>query len=188
MARTRKPAVVEVTFGRFAVRMTLCHMVTYWLFGMAAFLLADYKNLFQSGGLECLMRPTTSRWVAAGPALQFVRGLIFTVALYPFRSIILGTPRGWLKMWGLLVGLAILSTAGPTPGSFEGFLYTTIHPLHQLIVLPEGILQTLALSLALVGWHRRPHRAWGIIFGALTVLVVLMSVAGVFLPRPEAFK
>ena len=126
------------------------------------------------------MRPLDSKWIAAGPALQVIRGLIFALALYPFRSVFLADRRGWLKLWGLLA----------RPGDFlhgrrrAGFggghdLHEDPHQL-QLRGLPEILLQTLAFSVLLVAWHR--HRtARGRCMGTVTVLVILMSAAGVFL-------
>jgi len=178
----------EAGFGRFLTRVTACHVVTYFVAGVLAYTLLDYRGLFQSAALACYMRPLDSPWVAGGPALQVVRGLIFAGALYPFRRVFLDGPHGWLKLWGLLVGLAVLSTAGPCPGSVEGMIYTKVPVLDQLRGLPEVVLQTLAFSLLLVAWHRRPHRAWGIVLGTLVVLVVAMSAAGVFLPRPDTFR
>jgi hypothetical protein len=174
------------SFGRFAGRVTSCHLVTYFITGVLAYTLLDYEALFQTSGFACLMRPISSRWVAAGPALQVVRGLIFAVALYPFRSVFLGGGPGWLRLWGLLVGLAILSTAGAAPGSVEGLIYTKIPLGSQLIGLPEVLLQTLAFSLLVTVWHRHPHRAWAIVMGSLTVLGILLSLAGAFSPRPPA--
>ena len=113
-----------------------------------------------------------------------IRGLIFAVALYPFQSVFLNGRRGWLKLWGLLVGLAIFSTAGAAPGSVEGIIYTKIPLGSQLIGLPEVLLQTLAFSLLVTIWHRHPHRAWAIVMGGLMVLGILLSLAGAFLPRP----
>ena len=177
----------DVTFGRFTVRVVCCHVVTYFVAGVLAFTLFDYKSLFESEGLSQLMRSTSSTWVAAGPALQVIRGVIFAMALYPFRRVFVQEPGGWLKLWGLLVGLAILSTAGPAPGSVEGMIYTKIPVTTQLIGLPEVVLQTLAFSALLVAWHRKPHRVWVIVMVTVTGLVILMSIAGVVLPRPAAF-
>ena len=188
MTTESEAGVSNAGFAGFALRMTLCHMVTYWIFGMAAFLLLDYKSLFESEGYALLMRPISSKWIAAGPLLQVIRGLIFALVLFPFRAVILQAPWGWLKMWGLLLGLAILSTAGPAPGSVEGFIYTTIPPLRQLMGLPEVVLQTLALSATLTGWYRKPHKAWAIVLGVIAVVLVLLSLAGVFLPRPDTFN
>jgi hypothetical protein len=176
------------SFGRFAGRVTSCHLVTYFIVGVLAYTLFDYGTLFQTSGFACLMRPISSRWVAAGPALQVVRGLIFAVALFPFRGVFLGGGWGWLKLWGLLVGLAIFSTAGAAPGSVEGMIYTKISLGSQLIGLPEVLLQTLAFSVVVTAWDRHPHRAWSIIMGTLMVLGILLSLAGAFLPRPPAVQ
>jgi len=173
------------SFGRFAGRVTSCHLVTYFVAGVLAYTLLDYEALFRTSAFSCLMRPVTSRWVAAGPALQVVRGLIFAVALYPFRGGFSGG-RGWLRLWGLLAGLAVFSTAGAAPGSVEGMIYTKIPLGSQLIGLPEVLLQTLAFSLLVTTWSRHPHRAWGIVMGPLTALGILLSLAGALLPRPPA--
>jgi hypothetical protein len=178
--------MTESKFGRFFLRVTACHMVTYFVAGILAFYLLDYASMFQSEHFACWMRPTTSRWVAAGPGLQWIRGLVFALVLYPFRQVFLEGERGWLKLWGLLLGLGILSTYGPAPGSVEGLLYTTIPPLDQLNPvkgLGEVIGQSLAFSVLLVAWHRGPHKAWGIVLYTLAVLVMLMSLAGALAPR-----
>jgi hypothetical protein len=171
--------MVHDGFVRFFARVAATHMVTYFVAGVLAFFLLDYATTFQSEHFACWMRPTTSKWVAIGPGLQWIRGLVFAAALYPFRHVFLEGARGWLKLWGLLVGLGILSTYGPAPGSVEGLIYTTIPPLGQLRGLSEVVGQSLAFSVLLVAWYRRPGRAWGVVLYSLTVLVILMSVAGV---------
>ncbi len=175
----------DVSFSRFAYRVTACHVVTYLVAGIFAYTLLDYRSLFEASPI---LRPINSDWVAAGPSLQVIRGLIFGGVLYPFRQVFLGDRRGWLKLWGLFLGLAILSTAAPASGSVEGVIYTTLSPADHLLGLPEVVLQTLALSVLVVVWHRRPHRAWNIVMIVLTAAVILMSLAGVLLERPEAFR
>ena len=49
--------------------------------------------------------------------------------------------------------------------------------------LSEVVGQSLAFSILLVAWHRRPHKAWGIVLYSLTILVILMSIAGALVPR-----
>ena len=180
--------MTEGGFGRFFTRVTACHVVTYTIFGILAYTLFEYATAFQSGNLASFMKPTGSKWVTLGPSFQLVRGLIFALALYPFRRVFLEEPRGWLKLWGLLLGLGILSTYGPAPGSVEGIVYTKLPPLGQILGLREVVAQSLAFCLLLVAWYRRPHRAWGIVMYALTVVFVLMSILGTFAPRPAAFQ
>ncbi len=168
----------EVSFARFWARVTACHVVTYFVFGVLAYYLFDYAAVFASETLSCYMRPTTSKWIALGPSLQVFRGLIFAVALWPFRHVFLEGQHGWLKLWGLLVGLSILSTAGAAPGSVEGLIYTQPYWLDQIKGLREVLAQTAAFSYLVVAWHRKPRRAWGYVMGIAMVLIVLMSVAG----------
>jgi hypothetical protein len=173
----------DVGFGTFFFRITACHMVTYMIVGLLAYKIMDYPALFSE---ECsIMVPADSPRVALGPALQVIRGLIFALALYPFRRVFLDERHGWLKLWGLFLGLAILSTAGPAPGSVEGMIYTRAPIAGQIAGLWEVVLQTLAMSVLVVLWHRSPGRAWSITMGLLAALVILMSVAGAFLPQPD---
>jgi hypothetical protein len=180
--------MTEASFRAFFYKVASCQTVTYFFAGTAAYVLFDYKTLFESGPLSALMRPMNSPWVALGPALQPLRGLVFALALFPFRRVFLEEKRGWLWLWGLFLGLAILSPAGPSPGSIEGLIYTKLSLTSHLRGLPEVMSQTLALSALLVAWHRKPRRGWSITMGILTGLIVVMSIAGAFLERPDAFR
>jgi hypothetical protein len=153
------------TFLRFTWRVTAAHMATYMAAGFVAFNLLDYATLWETEGMAHY-RSLDSAWVAAGPGAQIVRGLILSLVLYPFRTVFLGAPGGWLKLWALLVGIGILSTYAAAPGSIEGVLYTKI-PVSDLVMGNfEVVGQTLAFSLILVFWTRRPSRWWDIAVGA----------------------
>lgn len=174
----------EVRFGQFFWRITACHMVTYMLLGILAFVIMDYPTQFAE---DCsIMVPTNSPRVFLGPSLQVIRGLIFAVVLFPFREVILESRRGWLKLWGLFLGLAIFSTAGPASGSVEGMIYTKVPIAEQLSGLWEVILQTLLASVLFVAWHSKPTRAWNVCMGVLVGLIVLMSVSGAVFEQPES--
>jgi hypothetical protein len=167
----------------FLWRVTACHLVSYFAAGIVAYNLFDYREFFSTGPLAALMRPVDSPEVALGPSLQVVRGLLFALVLWPFRRVILERDRGWLYLWGLFVGLAVLGTAGPTFGSFEGLIYTQLPLADHLRGLPEVVAQTLLFSLMLFYWHRRPRRIWNIAMGVAGGLIVLMSVAGATVGR-----
>ncbi len=170
--------------GRFALRVVVAHTVTYTIAGLLASTLLDYRSWWASEYLSNY-RPFDSPWIAAGPALQIVRGLIFAAVLYPFRAVFLDAECCWLRLWALLAGVGVFSTYAAAPGSFEGFVYTRLPMAYHLFGLPEMIGQSAAFSLVLVGWYRRPHRAWSVVLGGLMVLVILISVAGVVL-GPQA--
>ena len=165
-------------FVTFTWRVISIHTITYFIIGIISMKLFDYRELFLSGNLGYLMRPLDSPIVALGPGLQIVRGLIFAIALWPFRLIFLSEEKGWLKLWLLFIGLSILSTFGPALGSIDGFIYTTIPLKQQMLFLPELLFQSLFLSLFLFWWYRKPRKVLNIISIILITLILLMSVAG----------
>lgn len=178
----------NVSFGRFCFRVSASHIATYAIAGILAYLLLDYRTFLQTGILGEYMRPIDSKWVAAGPGLQIVRGLVFAGVLYPIRQAFLDASLGWLKLWLVIVGLAILSTAGPSPGSLEGVIYTRLSLADHVHGLPEGLLQTLAFSWLVVAWNCRPKRWLSVTVSVTAVLAVLMSLLGLIAPRPQIFS
>lgn len=164
------------TFPTFLWRVVSTHMITYFAVGLLAFQLLDYRHLYSETELRHLMRSTSSPWVAAGGALQLVRGALYAVVLWPLNVMLVS--RSWLVLFGLFVGLAILGTAGPAPGSLEGAIFTTLPPRIHLVALPEVLLQTAAFSLCLVAWCRRPARWKNVAAIVGIVLVAAMSLLG----------
>jgi hypothetical protein len=164
----------------FLTRFTLVHFVTYWIFGLLFFTLLGYSALYARPEIAVFMRPTTSIWVYAGPLFQLIRGPIMALAIFPFRKVFLHKERGWMLLWGLFIALAILSPAGPTPGSIEGIVYTVLPLQFHLIGLPEALLQTLALSFLFCFWERRPEekKIW-IPLLAIFIAILALSILGV---------
>ena len=162
----------------FNWRISAVHMITYFVAGILAVQIMDYENLFQYGGLETYMRPTNDPIVALGPIFQCIRGLIFGVVLWSFRGIFLTTSRGWIKLWGLFIGLGILSTFGPSPGSVDGVIYTQIPFSIQLRALPELIFQSLLLSAGICGWYAKPWKGLNVVAVVLLAMIVILGIAG----------
>ncbi len=169
----------QYKFGTFFWRITAAHMVTYMIMGIIASNLLDYQNLFENTLMSCFYRPFNSPWITAGPALQIIRGLVFALALWYFKENFLHQKYGWLKLWGLVVGLSILSTAGAPPGSIEGFIYTKIPVADQVKGYFEVIPQTGFFALIVCFWYEKPKRVWNVIFIILVILIMLMSFLGV---------
>jgi len=165
-------------FRAFAWRVVALHMVTYFLAGIVAFFALDYRAVFESGPMSGFLRPIDSIWIPIGPSLQWVRGLLFAVVLYPIADSFLFKKNGWLILWGLFVGLAILGTCAAPGGSLEGVIYTRLSLKAHLFGLPEIMSQTLLFSLGLVAWCRRPARWMNVLGIIAVVLIVLMSGLG----------
>jgi hypothetical protein len=170
-------------FAVFAWRVIAAHMVSYFLAGLVAYKFLDYQHLFETPPYSSFMKPMNSSAVAAGPALQLIRGLIFSLVLWPFRSAFLNTRYGWLKLWALLVGLCTLSTTAAAPGSIEGYIYTSIPVNKQVWGYLEVVPQTLLFSLIVYYWYKYPRKSWTIISAILVVIIGLISVLAVVMAR-----
>lgn len=178
------PSANAPTLAGLTIKTVVVHTVTYFVAGILAFTLGDYARTYSEPPLSHLMRPTSDRWVMAGPLFQPVRGIIFALALYPLRSVLFSERRGWLTLWWLLLALGVLSTFGPAPGSVEGLIYTVIPPWVQLRGLWEVLLQSLLFSFVLFHWVDHPEKRWlGWTLGLAFSLVMILPVLGLLTTR-----
>jgi len=75
--------------------------------------------------------------------------------------------------------MSLLSTIGPTMGSFDGYIYTKVPVVYQILGYPEAVVYTL-LFIGLLGLSKK-YRHKKIITAisiTCTVLIVLMGVLG----------
>ncbi len=164
------------SFGTFFWRITATHMVSYFIMGVIASNLLNYEEVFNNSKI---FRPYDSPWIAAGPALQVFRGLVFALALWFFKEAFIKVKYGWLKLWGLMVGLCILSTCAAPGGSIEGFIYTKLSFTNHVRGYFELVPQTGMFAFMLCKWYDHPKKTWNVIFIVAVSLIVLMSMLGV---------
>lgn len=173
----------QITPSSLTVKTVIVHTVTYVIAGILAYNLGGYEEAFSRPPLSCFMRPTSDPWIMTGPLFQPLRGIIFALALYPFREVIVAR-RGWLKLWWLLLALGVFSTFGPAPGSVEGLVYTVIPLRDQLVGLWEVVLQSFLLAIILWYWLNHPEKRWfGWTLGAAFALAVALPVLGILSSR-----
>jgi uncharacterized membrane protein YphA (DoxX/SURF4 family) len=168
----------KLNFGTFFWRISSSHMISYFLLGIIASSLLNYREIFENPPLSYLMKPIDSPWVALGPVLQVFRGLVFSIVLWFFKDNFLYQRYGWLKLWALIVGLCIVSTSGPTPGSIEGLIYTIIPVTSQLKGYLEVLPQTLLFSLLVVNWYKKPKKLWNTLSIILVSIIVILCTLG----------
>jgi hypothetical protein len=168
------------TTREIVIKTVVTHTVTYFICGLAAYTLLDYPTLIRETDIGTSFRPLGDPMVAAGPALQPIRGLLFGVVFSILKAPFFGAHRGWLVMWASLVSIGILGTFAAPPGSIEGLIYTRLPLSLHLTMLPEIILQSLLLSWLLFLWVNHPERTWiGRTMGVAFLLVLMMSALGV---------
>jgi hypothetical protein len=176
------PSTKQIPFLGLTVKTIVVHTITYFIMGLLASTFLNYQAAFAESITREYMRQVSDPIVALGPALQFIRGLLFAAAFYPLREILFQRKNGWLIMWLLLVSLGILSTFGATPGSVEGLIYTKMPVVLQLSGWLEVIPQALLLSLILFYWVNHPGKKWlAWLLGITFVLVIIFSLMGFFL-------
>ncbi len=169
----------HVTFIGVIARTAVVHTVTYFLVGFAAFLVFDYATVFAEPGLATYMRGTDDPLVRAGPLFQPLRGILFGLAFYPLRSVLFERRNGWAVTWLVLVTIGIFSTFGPSPGSIEGLIYTTVPVSRQAWGLVEILIQSLLLSSLLFYWVRHPGKRWlSWVLGVAFVIVMALPAMG----------
>jgi len=174
----------RITLPSLTMKTIVVHTVTYFIAGILAYNINDYKTLYAQPPLSYIMRPTTDRLVMAGPLFQPIRGVIFALAFYPLRSVLFETRRGWLVLWWLLLALGVFSTFGPAFGSVEGLIYTTLPPRAQLLGLWEVLLQSFLFSFLLFYWVDQPQKRWlRWTMGVAFVIVLLLPVLGLLTTR-----
>ena len=171
----------QITLFGLALKAIAAHTLTYFLVGLVASIVFNYSADFARPELRTYMRQLGDPSIALGPALQPIRGILFALALYPLREILFKRKNGWLITWWLLVALGIFSTFGPTPGSVEGAIYTTLPILDQFFSggMLEILTQSFLFSVLLYYWVNHPEKRWlNWLLGILFVLVVVMSLMG----------
>jgi hypothetical protein len=172
-------ATKQTTLVALTVKTIVIHTLTYFLMGVLAVTFLDYAERFTRPDMVCWMRPTTDPIVMAGVLFQPLRGLVFGLVFFPLRDQLFDKQNGWLLMWWLLIGLGIISTFGPTPGSIEGLVYTVIPWTDQLIGWLEVAPQALLLSLGLWAWVRYADNRWlNWILGLAFAIVILLPILG----------
>jgi len=171
----------RITLPGLTLKTIVSHTLTYFLVGLVASVVFNYSADFARPELQSYMRQLGDPTIALGPALQPIRGILFALAFYPLQEILFRKRNGWLLTWWLLVALGIFSTFGPSPGSVEGAIYTTLPIIDQFLSggMLEILTQSFLFSALLYYWVNHPEKRWlNWLLGILFALVILMSALG----------
>ena len=166
---------------KFVWRVIAAHVIAYFIAGVIAMNLFDYERLFSSGILSSLMKPTTAPIIVlGGTVFQVFRGIVVALILLPLRKVFTNEKYGFLKLGVLILGLSVLSTFGPAFGSIEGFIYTKMSVVEQILGYPEALIWISLFIGILWSFYKFEKKAINIIAIVLLALIVLMGIAGYF--------
>lgn len=174
----------EISFLGFTVRMTIMHIVTYFLFG---FIFAFY-NPFHQGvhtielypEYQVFFKTMDSIYVIGGGLFQIFRAPIIAASLYPFKDVFLGKKNGWLYLCGVMVALTLIGSVVPGPGSIEGLLYTNLPLALHLDGYPEVITQMIGFSYLVYYWEHNQSKKLTYAIVAVFLAIVFMLSMGVY--------
>ena len=155
------------------------HTIAYFIAGIFAIAVINYKELYSTEIISSFMYPVDTPVVALGPFLQLFRGIIIAAILLPLRKTFFEEKYGLLKLGLLIIGLSLLSTIGPTMGSFDGYIYTKIPYMYQILGYPEAIFYVLLfIGILFISIKYSHKKIITILSIVIIVLISLMSIMG----------
>jgi hypothetical protein len=160
-------------------QVTYAHTIAYFIAGIFALAVINYRDLFAAEIISSFMRSVDEPVVALGPGLQIFRGILLSLILLPLRKTFFEEKYGLLKLGIIILGLSLFLTIGPTMGSFEGYIYTKIPYMYQVLGYPEAIIYVLLftgiLGISIKYSHRKIITVLSIV---VVLLIILMSIMG----------
>lgn len=105
--------------AKFIAKVTIAHIVTYFICGVLAMNLFQYNEQMNNVGLKSV-EEINGLAVIFG---QLIRGVLFGIVIWWIKDSIIGKKLAWLKLWAILVIIGIISIYEPASASIEGFIY-----------------------------------------------------------------
>lgn len=139
----------------YLFRFSIVHVLIYVFIALLFRNYLNYNEQFTSSVLYNNFRNSDSVIMRFAPLFQLGRGIFLGLIIYPIYNCIIDVKNGWLKLFGLLWGLSLIGSVAATPGSIEGFIYTSTPIIEHLLGLPEVTLQTMLFALVFVKWEER---------------------------------
>jgi hypothetical protein len=154
------------------------HTIAYFIAGLFALIVVNYRDLFATEIIASFMRSVDEPIVAlGGTALQIFRGILIALILFPLRKIFFEERKGLIKLGIIIIGFSLLSTIGPTMGSFEGYIYTKIPYMYQILGYPEAVIYVLLfIGIIKISIRYEHKKIITIISIIIMILLVLMGI------------
>ncbi|MDR2813845.1 MAG: hypothetical protein LBB79_04215 [Prevotellaceae bacterium] len=169
----------KLSVVKYFWQIIYAHTIAYFLAGLFALFVVNYRDLFATEIISSFMRPVDEPIVALGPILQIFRGIVMALVLLPLRATFFEQKNGLVKLGLIIIGFSLLSTIGPTMGSLDGYIFTKIPYMYQLLGYPEAAIYVLLfigiLKVSIKYEHKKIITALSI---AAMLLILLMGVTG----------
>lgn len=100
------------------------------------------------------------------------------LVLLPLRKAFIDEKHGFLKLWLLIVGLSVFSTFAAAMGSIDGFIYTKVPAIEQVLGYPEAFLWATLLVGILWAFYKFEKKVINIVALVLVILIIFMGIMG----------
>ncbi|MTI71830.1 MAG: hypothetical protein FH751_16395 [Firmicutes bacterium] len=142
----------------YIVRFTLTFVMIFIITEMIFTNLLSYLESFTNLGSLKYIHSFKSPILNVSPFMKIVYSIIIALILYPFYKDIIKSKRGYLKLFIILWGLALIGSVECIPGSIEGFIYTKISLLEHFLVALEVTVQMMIFTLIFFKWERNVYK------------------------------
>jgi hypothetical protein len=164
-------------------QVTYAHTISYFLAGVIAMALFDYKEWWSSEYMSAFYRDIDSPIMALGGGIfQVFRGLIVALILLPLRKTFFEEKYGLLKLALIIFGFSIVSTYGAVITSIEGLIYLKVPFVYHIRGIPEGIIWLSffigILFISIKYSHKKIVTILSIVIVSLIVLMTTMAYFG----------
>ena len=161
---------------KFVLKVTYAHTISWFVAGVIAVYLMSYEQWFLTEPMS-FMRPTTEPIIRLGMALQIFRGVLVGFVLYPVRKVFFEERLGYWKLGLVILGLSVVATFGPAPGSFDGYIFTNLPLSMHLACYPEALLWISSfIGILYISNKYENKKIARIIPMVFTILIVLMGI------------
>jgi hypothetical protein len=169
---------------RYFWQIVYAHTIAYFIAGVFALYAINYRELFSTEIISVLMRSVDEPIIALGAFLQVFRGIIIALILLPLRKTFFEEKNGLIKLGIIIIGLSLLSTIGPTMGSFDGYIFTKIPYMVQIWGYPEAVIY-VALFIGILGISKKyEHKKVITILSIVIMLLIgLMCIMGFIMAK-----
>jgi hypothetical protein len=160
-------------------QVTYAHTIAYFIAGIFALVVLNYRELFATEIISSFMRSVDEPIVALGAGLQIFRGILLAMILLPLRKVFFEKKNGLIKLGIIIIGLSLFLTIGPTIGSFEGYIYTKIPYMYQILGYPEAMIYVLLfIGILHISIKYSDKKIITILSIIVVFLISLMSIMG----------
>src|SRR5215469_15035316 len=163
-------------------QVTYAHTISYFIAGIIAMAIFDYKEWWSSEYMYAFYRDIESPIVALGGGfLQILRGIIVALILLPLRKTFFEEKYGLLKLALIVFGFSIVSTYGAVITSFEGLIYLKVPVIYHIKGIPEGLIWlSLFIGILFISIKYSHKKIVTIVSIIIVALIAFMSIMGYF--------